>query len=296
MKNIFFKQLFPLFAFFYSIGFANMKKSFFDPDSLGGLSASSKSGGGSNSILQFIAKEDCEIVPTPDVDNPQYTSNDFVPKAGKQWIPIFTDNLKTNNKEEQGDNRFASAFISTCEFFIPGDNDFVRQAINEGVFVKEGYLLVTNCADMDTILFGKGKCFAGTFKISYESGMKSTDEKGWTFTFTVEQDGVNTKYKGVGSASQEYSIAVDDTTPDVSTGTGIYILHENTGANEITALDNAVQGSLITLKWNSTTNHSTITDGTTFQLAGAFTPATGAILVLQATTTGTFAERYRMIP
>ena len=88
----------------------------------------------------------------------------------------------------------------------------------------------------------------------------------------------------------------DDATPDVSKGTSTYRLPENSGSNEITALDNAVKSALMTFVWDSETNHSTFANGAVFQLAGAFVPVKGAILVLQATTAGTFAERYRKIP
>ena len=110
----------------------------FQPDSLNKITEKSTAGGG-YSIVRFVPKEDCEIIPLPDADNPHLTSGDFVLKAGKQWIDIFCDNAKTGSKEEQGDNKFADAYTSTLEFYVPGDNDYIRQAINEGVFKKEGY-------------------------------------------------------------------------------------------------------------------------------------------------------------
>ena len=295
MKKNLFKVMFPLMVFLYAIHAKLMIFFAFDPESLGGISTQSKSGGGFTSV-RFAPKSYLDVIPLPDADNPELTSNDFVFKTGKDWIPIFVDDYETDAPEAQGEGRYANSYISTCNFHVPGDNNNIRKAINEGVFNEEGYLLIDNCKDIDTTLFGKGKCCAGKFKISYETGKKSSEKKGWNFIYTVEQEGVNTKYKGVGAMNVEYTVAVDDATPDVSKGTATYILPENTEATAITALDNAVQGSLITLKWASTTNHSTIANGATFQLSAAFAPATGAILVLQATTTTTFAERYRKIP
>jgi len=267
----------------------------FEIDSLEELSEQSKSGGGYTGI-RFAPRSWLTIIPLPDTDNPELTSNDFVFKPGKDWIHIFVDDYETEAPEESGDSRFNNSFTSTCNFHVPGDNNFIRKAINEGVFNEAGYLLIDNCKDRETTLMGKGKCCAGTMKISFESGKKASDKKGWNFTFTVEQEGVNTKYKGVGAMTEQFAVNPDDATPDVSKGTATYVLPENSAPVEISDLDNAIQGSLIALKWNSTVNHSTITSGNKFQLAGAFVPAKGAILVLQATTNSTFAERYRKLP
>jgi len=295
MKNNLLKIMFPLFVFAIAISEKLTRFFLFDPDSLGGLSTQSKSGGGYTAI-RFLPKSWVDVAPLPDVDNPEYTSNDFVLKSGKDWIYIFVDDYETDAPEESGDSRFNNSFKSTCNFHVPGDNNYIRKAINEGIFNEEGYLLIDNCKDRETTLMGKGKCCAGTMKISFESGKKASDKKGWNFTFSVEQEGVNTKYKGVGAMNEEFAVAPDDATPDVSKGTATYVLPENSAAVEISDLDNAIQGSLITLKWNSTTNHSTLTSGAKFQLAGAFVPVKGAILVLQATTSLTFAERYRKLP
>ena len=48
-----------------------------------------------------------------------------------------------------------------------------------------------------------------------------------------------------------YQILPDDVTPDVSKGTATYRLPENSGANEITVLDNSVQGALMQFQWDS---------------------------------------------
>jgi len=288
--------LFATFFIFFGIMQANVATYVWDPTSISAQTELSTSGGGYY-LIRFAPKEWLDLVPLPDEDNGAITSNDFVFKPGYGWIDIFVDQDEIDIKEEaNSDNKFQNTYTGTITFPVPGDNNYLRQAVNEDIFSKEGYLLVSHCLDGETMLFGKGKCCAGMLKFNFAGGKKSGDPKQFTGTFTIVQEGMNTKYKGVGSEIKEYQVAVDDETPDVSPGTGTYKLPENTGAIEITALDNAVQGSLIRFEWNSTTNHSTITNGATFQLAGDFTPANGAILVLQATTTSTFAERYRHIP
>ena len=253
--------------------------------------------GGAGSNLRIAFKKDLDIIPEPSAGNKAIIEDDFVFKAGKTWVDIFVDDKKNQLVEEANEMRFNNGYTGTLTAFAPGDNDYLRQFINESYVIEEAYVLIDSCKDKSTTLIGKGECSPVTIKINYDSGASSADEKGFVMTFAIDQEGVSCVYQGVGAKIQTYIVAVDDATPDVSTGTGRYLLPENTTLlTEITALDNAVQGSLITLEWKSTTNHSLISNGAVFQLTAAFTPVLGAILVLQATTTGTFAERYRFIP
>jgi len=66
------------------------------------------------------------------------------------------------------------------------------------------------------------------------------------------------------------TIADGDTTLDVSGG-GIFITSANTGATEITDLDNPTVGQIVTLIGGSDTNASTIADAGNFKLSGAMT-------------------------
>jgi len=252
----------------------------------------STSGGGYTSF-RYAPKDFFDVIPLPNADDSALISNDYVFKAGKDWIYIYTEDKEFELKEEASAD--SDGYTSTLTGFIKGENKHVRQFINDGLNSIEGYALLDNCNEISTMSFGKGKCCAAQLKINFESGKKTSDKKGFTFTLTIEQDGVNCMYDGVGAMTETFSVAVDDATPDVSKGTATYLLPENVAVTAITGLDNAIAGSLITLKWNSTTKHSTIASGATFQLAGAFTPANGAILVLQATTATTFAERYRKV-
>jgi len=269
----------------------------FSPTSLKTKTTMSTSGGGYTEF-RFAPKDWFEAIPLPDTDNPGKIVNDFVFKAGKDWIYVYTDDTEFDLNEEPSDNRNSNGYTSTLTGFFPGESTFLREMLNISSenYTTNVYALLDNCKEISTLAFGKGKCCSAMLKFKFVSGKKTPDPKGWEFTLTIEQDGPNCHYEGVGAMNETFSVAADDATPDVSQGTATYLLPENTAANAITALDNAVKGSLITLKWNSTTNHSTIANGATFQLSAAFTPDTGAILVLQATTTSTFAERYRYIP
>jgi hypothetical protein len=66
--------------------------------------------------------------------------------------------------------------------------------------------------------------------------------------------------------------AADDTTPTVA-GLRTLVLPANTGATAITQLDNAVDGQVVTLVCNSSTNSPTIADSGNFALSAAWTPA-----------------------
>jgi len=112
----------------------------------------------------------------------------------------------------------------------------------------------------------------------------------------VESKMQNLKDICLGSENFSYFIDVDDAVPDASHGTATYVLPENSGATEITGLDNAVVGTRVTLKWASTSNHSSIANGATFKLADDFTPAQNAILVLEVKAVNQFEELYRFLP
>lgn len=269
-----------------------------DLTKLATLTDGSTSGGGYTNI-RFIAKEDCEVIPMPKSGDEGIIADDFVLKAGKSWLSIFVDNDKVKLGEESGDIKFDNSMTATLELFIPGDGEHIRNAVNSKTFIKEGYVLIDNCEDINTILVGKQSCNPGTFKVTYASGMKG-EEKGWTLVFTAKQQGACCIYKGVGAANKRIAVPINTTVLDVAEGTATYVLPTNPAPTAITEIVNATTGDLITLKWNSTANHSTFDllalTPEFLQLSNTFTPVTGALLVLQATDETHFAERYRYIP
>jgi len=258
-------------------------------------STMSRTGGGYTSF-RFAPKDWLEIIPSPDPLNKSKITSDFVFKAGKSWIYIYTDDTEFELSENQADGMNNDGFTSELKGFFPGENAYLREFINEGTSSIAGYALIDSCTDITSLGLGKGKCCPASLKINFKSGKKISDPKGWEFSIKVEQQGVNCFYEGVGAMNQSFYITADDATPDVSRGTATYLIPANTVPTAITGLDNAVVGSLITLQWTSATNASTIASGATFQLAGTFTPSAGAKLVLQVTTSSTFAERFRYIP
>jgi len=255
----------------------------------------STSGGGYFGF-RIALQEDLEAIPNSDPTSPGLTTDDFIFKAGKSWILVYAENTEYELSEEAAEMIGSDAYTSTLKGFFPGENENVRDFINLKHASKRMYILIDNCEDMASYLFGKGLCCPASLKINYKSGKKPGDAKGFEFTAKTEQLGVITKYTGVGSINNVYQFDANDTTPDVSKGTGTYLIPANTGATVITTLDNAVVGSLVTLKWNSATNMSTLADGLIFHLTEAFTPALGATLTLQVLKDDEFSERHRYIP
>jgi len=253
--------------------------------------------GGAGSRVRIALKKELQYIPEPSIDNAAIVKDDFVFKTGKDWIDIWVNDKKNQLVEEANDIRFNNGYTGTLTAFSPGDNLFLRQFINEGLVTEECYVLIDSCKDKSTLLVGKGECSPVNMKINYDSGASSADEKGFTITFGIDQEGVACEYQGVGAKNAVYMLQPDDATPDVSHGTATYILPGlNNQLTEITMLGNAVPGSLITLKVEAAQDQSYIVNGGAFQLTDDFSPDGGeAILVLQATTASTFAERYRSI-
>jgi len=81
----------------------------------------------------------------------------------------------------------------------------------------------------------------------------------------------------------------DETTPSVSLHTSIETI-ANTGATEITNIDDAEVGDEIRIKGGADTNSSTITDGGNFDLTADWTAEKGNILILRKRSDGKFVE------
>ena len=75
------------------------------------------------------------------------------------------------------------------------------------------------------------------------------------------------------------TIAANDATPSVAGG-NIFTTSANTGATEITDLDDCTAGQTVTIIGGSDTNSSTIADGGNFNLSGAWTAAADDVLIL----------------
>jgi len=90
-------------------------------------------------------------------------------------------------------------------------------------------------------------------------------------------------------AFKSVTIPADDTTPDVSGG-NIFVTSANTGATEITDLDNPVVGQLVLLVGGSDTNSSTIADSSPFALSAAWTASADDTLLLYVRADNDYVE------
>lgn len=255
----------------------------------------STSGGGYFGF-RIALQDECEAIPMPSEENKAITADDFIFKNGKGFYPIYNEESELDLEEDPAEQVGSDAYTSKISAFFPGENTYIRQFVNEGYASKKMYVLIDNCEDMTTYLAGKGKCCAASMKAKFKSGKKASERKGWEVTVTVEGKGVMTKYEGVGAINRTFKVDANDSTPDVSRGTGTYLIAANSAATEITTLDNAVVGSLVTLKWTSDMNMSTIANGGAFHLTKDFTPVVGATLTLHVLAPGSFAERHRFVP
>jgi len=252
--------------------------------------------GGAGSNIRIALKRDLAIIPEPTYLNPAVVSADFVFKAGKTWIDIWVDDKKNQLVEEANDVRFNNGYTGSLSAFSPGDNLILRQFINEGLVTEECYVLIDSCRDKSTLLVGKGECSPVSMKINYDSGASSSDEKGFTLTFAIDQEGVACEYRGAGAKSAIYTVPANETTPDVSAGTATYLIQLGDAPYAITDLANIVPGSIVTLRWEVGVNQPTLPNGGHFQLTSDFTPIGGeAILVLQIVSGVAFTEITRTI-
>lgn len=84
-------------------------------------------------------------------------------------------------------------------------------------------------------------------------------------------------------------IAADDATPDVA-GCAFMVTSANTGATEITDLDNPVVGSIVYLLGGSATNSSTISDAGSFNLRNTWTADLDDVLILYVQADNDYVE------
>jgi ClpP class serine protease len=91
------------------------------------------------------------------------------------------------------------------------------------------------------------------------------------------------------SSTDAIQIAADDTSPDVSGGNA-FVTSGNTGATDITTLDNAEIGETYTIYGGSDTNSSTITNGGEMDLTADITLSLGTYIKLYCRAAGDFVE------
>lgn len=252
--------------------------------------------GGGYTNLRLAFKKNLVKKPISDKNFPGVIFESFEFESGKDWIVLAT-NVRKTTIEEAADETFGlDAMDSTLNFEAIGDEEQLRNLINDGLNSADVYILLDHCKLGRTYSFGNGDCCPAMIKIGFSAGAEAKDGRRFTGKIMVQDGGVVPIYKGLGSLGYETTVPADTEEIDVSNGEGTYNLPSNTAATAITGLTGAVVGKVYSLYWKGTTNRSTIADGATFHLASAFTPATGARLMLRALKANEFVEIARYIP
>jgi len=247
------------------------------------------SGGGWDKVYFCLASDLVSSLPNRDAGNKAVISDDIVFKTDKGWNPLYVTKDKQSINEVGNDLRDNDGYSSTFIGSHPGMKQAMRQFISE-YGSEEFYLLIFNCGAQYPILFGR-QCQPASLKAEVASGSKSDEEVMNTLTFTSNGPYLSAIYKGVFTAGQGV-IAADDDTPDVSVGTQ-FITSANTGATDITDLDNPVVGSTITIFGGSDTNSSTITAAGNFSLTALMTLAVGTWIQLYVRADDDYVELAR---
>jgi len=161
-------------------------------------------------------------------------------------------------------------------FRVAGDND--------------GELITTN-ALADTVTFGTGLALAKVAvdgdadeiqflvqgNVTQTTDLLVLEQSDGTDVYNVSNSGQTTV--GGMLIQNTATIAVDDTTPDVSSG-NIFTTSANTVGTAITDLDLPQVGQIVYIIGGSDTNASTIADSGNFNLSAAFTANLDDVLVL----------------
>lgn len=262
------------------------------------IKTSETASGGGFMNFRFAKKEWLDKAPVPPASNQGVVNENFVFKSGFDFVPVSGAIKEFDFNEEANDGYGVDAVSSTFEGMIDADEATVRDLVNSlRLNASDVYVLVDHCKLQRTYIFGTGFCCPAKLKIGFKSGKANTDMRHFPFKLTVEDSGLVPIYKGIGAISREFSVLPGVTALDVSTGEGTYVLPENASTpNVLTTLNNAQVDKVYSLKWASTTKHTTLADGAVFHLASAFTPATGAILTLRALKVNEFVEIGRYIP
>ena len=145
-------------------------------------------------------------------------------------------------------------------------------------------VVTAKCEGSEQYVYG-GQCTP--LQLNPES-LATSEENKTTFTFEaiVKGQKVPGIYQGTLTLETANVIAADDATPSVAAGGGEYECTDNTAANEITSLDDAVHGTVYALVGLGGSNPSTVTKTADFLLkdGATWTATAGAKLTVRAFT------------
>jgi len=203
------------------------------------------------------------------------------PAVGAIIIIIGGSDTNSSTITDGGNFNLQSTWTASLDesitLYVQADNDYIElsrstSGSDPNAVNKDGSVQLTGNWDI-----GEDKVIlAEKFQARDAEGLTLVDDAAGGGVQIV--DGGNVKLLQV-LYQDPVTIPADDTTPDVSTS-NIHITSANTGATEITDLDNPVVGSKVTIIGGSDTNSSTITDGGNFNLQANWTASLDAVLVL----------------
>ena len=202
-------------------------------------------------------------------------------QSGKYMVELYCT-LKTLEAgytvEGDPDKR---GFMPKVAFEHPGNSQELMELVSH--WTNKNCAVITQaCGGGDMRVFGS-PC---TPLQLLPEAMATSEENKTTFTFEaiVKGQDIPGIYQGTTTLATAEVIAADDATPSVAAGNGRYEVTDNTGANEITTLDDAVHGQVVTLAGMGGSNPSTVTDANDFVLkdGATWTALSGATLTVKA--------------
>lgn len=229
----------------------------------------------------FIDLDDVLVFPSRDAKGVRITDN-IVMKPGKYGVEVYgTITTMSDGYSTEGDPD-KRGFMPNATFEHPGDEleimEFIQNWTNKNIIA-----VFQRCDGGPAKLFGEP---CAPMQLNPE-GLSSNEENRQTLALEaiVKSGSVPAVYEGtITLATATGTFAADDATPSVANGSGQYELADNTAANEITSLDDAVNGGLYTLVGMGGSNPSTVTASADFILANGttFTATSGATLTVRA--------------
>lgn len=229
--------------------------------------------------------------PRRDTSNEHQISENFIFKTGYAWVAMYVTQKTTNLEEtgsEQPDNH---ACTTTFKFKVAGFDDIRREFITK--YGKEPMVvLIQKCGETYPKVLGDS-CSVVNMSWKYAEGGSAGDEAAVEMSFVREGAYPAAIYKG--SVTNTNIFANNDATPSLAGGTFFMTATGNSGALEITALDDAVVGGTYTIIGSGGTNGTEIQHGTNFNLVGEVTweDDAGAFLTLYCHAAGKFVELSR---
>lgn len=221
----------------------------------------------------------------------------IVMKAGKYMVEIYGSlNTISPSYSTEGDPD-ARGLLHALAFTHPGEEqeimDFIQNHMNENLGV-----IVQKCGTRKNKQYGSP---CAPLQI-VPTGVDDDSQLGQQISLeaVTRTDFLPATYEGtITLPSPLATIAADDTTPSVSTGSGQYQLQDNTIATAITTLDDAVHDGVYTLLGSGGSNPSSIASGGDFALKDGATwnAITGSQITFKAFKSGanafTFVELSR---